>query len=54
MNIGDSKETLQEKLYKSILIYGQTDKRTVELSQALDVLVVAEQRVLMGINKVRC
>lgn len=54
MNIGESKKTLQEKLYESILIYGKTDKRTVKLSQALDVIVVAEQRALMRLNKVRC
>lgn len=50
----ESKEILQNKLYESILIYGTTDKRTVELSQALDVIVVAEQRALMGLNKFRC
>ncbi|MFT8352353.1 aspartyl-phosphate phosphatase Spo0E family protein [Clostridium saccharoperbutylacetonicum] len=49
----ESKEILQEKLYKSISNYGRTDKRTVKLSQSLDAIIAAEQRALMGINKVR-
>ncbi|SHJ65277.1 Spo0E like sporulation regulatory protein [Clostridium amylolyticum] len=38
---------LQEKLHRYIEKYGFTDPRTVEVSQELDVLVVAEQRRLI-------
>lgn len=44
----DPKETLKDSLYQSIINYGTTDKRTVKLSQALDIQIVAEQRLLMS------
>jgi len=42
----ESKEVIQEKLYESILIYGTTDKRTIELSQKLDPYIVYEQKAI--------
>ena len=42
----DSKEILKDKLYKSILLYGTTDKRTLELSQRLDPYMVSEQKAI--------
>jgi|GEM_PF-6812540 len=48
------KEILQKKVVESLLMYGGYDERTVELSQQLDVIMVAEQRVSMGLNKFRC
>lgn len=42
----DSKEILKDKLYESILLYGTTDKRTLELSQRLDPYMVSEQKAI--------
>jgi hypothetical protein len=52
--MNDSKEILQQKLYESILNHGGTDKRTVEISQALDIIVAAEQRALTRFNTLGC
>ena len=42
----DSKESLKDKLYESILLYGTIDKRTIELSQRLDPYMVSEQKAI--------
>lgn len=48
------KEILQKEVVESMLMYGGSDERTVELSQRLDIIIVTEQRVSMGLNKYRC
>lgn len=50
----DSKEILQQKLYESILNYGGTDKRTVKISQSLDIIVAEEQKAITRLNVLRC
>ena len=42
------KEQLYKELYLSIANYGLTDKRTVELSQKLDLVVVREMKNKLG------
>jgi hypothetical protein len=40
------KEILIDKLNKSVLIHGTSDKRTIELSKRLDLYIVAEQKAI--------
>ena len=50
----NEKDILQKKLYESIAIYGGSDERTINLSQQLDLIIVAEQREILGLNRFRC
>jgi hypothetical protein len=48
------REYLEKKVVESMFQYGGSDARTVKLSQALDIIVVAEQKEKLRLNKVRC
>ena len=48
------KEYLEKKVVESMMQYGGSHKKTVKLSQALDIIIVSEQKKRIGKNKLRC
>ncbi|WP_297429795.1 hypothetical protein [Clostridium sp.] len=54
MILMNEKEMLEKKVVESMMLYGGSDTRTVKLSEQLDLIIVAEQREILGLNKFRC
>lgn len=45
------KEELIKEMYKCMELYGNTDYRTVALSQKLDLIILKEQKAMMEVMK---